>query len=42
MLDATGPQEGVGAFDVEAAAGEDVDLGAVPVIEVVVGRLTVY
>ena len=39
VLDAVGPEEGVGAFDEEAAAGEDGDLGAVRVVEVMVGGL---
>ena len=39
VLDAAGPEEGVGGFDVQATAGEDGDLGAVPVVEVVVGGL---
>jgi hypothetical protein len=39
VLDTVCPEEGVWAFDEEAAAGEDGDLRAVEVVEVVVGGL---
>lgn len=40
VLDARAPEEGIGAFDVEATAGEDGNLGAVPVVEVVISSLS--
>jgi hypothetical protein len=39
VLDAGCPEEDVAGFDVEAAAGEDGDLRACGVVEVVVGSL---
>jgi hypothetical protein len=39
VLDAAGPEEDVGGFDVHAAAREDGDLRTVPVVEVMVGSL---
>lgn len=39
VLDAVGPQEHVGGFDVQPAASEDGDACAVPVVDVVVGGL---
>jgi hypothetical protein len=42
VLDAVGPEEDVGGFDVQAAAGEDGDAGTVWIVEVVVRCLEVY
>jgi hypothetical protein len=42
VLDAVGPEEDIGGFDVQAAAGEDGDAGTVWVVDVMVSCLGVY
>jgi hypothetical protein len=42
VLDAISPEDDVGGFDVQAAAGEDGDAGTIWVVDVMVGCLGEY